>query len=94
MDMSAAFRKAICDWLPEVRISIDDFHIIQCANQMINAVRRHRLPELSDRRGKMGDPAYEYRKLLTGISRSSPISRLIDSGIFWIQMHSSVLIMP
>ncbi|QXQ11309.1 ISL3 family transposase [Paeniglutamicibacter sp. Y32M11] len=64
MDMSAEFRKAIRDSLPEVRISVDHFHIIQRANQMINAVRRRRSHDLNDRRGKMIDPAYRYRKLL------------------------------
>lgn len=65
MYMSAEFRKAIRESLPEARISVDHFHIIQRANQMINAVRRRRSHNLNDRRGKMIDPAYKYRKLLS-----------------------------
>jgi transposase len=65
MDMSAEFRKAIRESLPAARISVDHFHIIQRANQMITAVRRRRSHDTHGRRGKMTDPAYKYRKLLT-----------------------------
>ncbi|GAA1877053.1 hypothetical protein GCM10009715_24770 [Paeniglutamicibacter psychrophenolicus] len=61
MGMSAEFRNS----LPAARISLDHFHIIQRANQMITAVRRHRSHDTHGRRGKMTDPAYKYRKLLT-----------------------------
>ena len=65
MDMSAEFRKAIRDSLPAAQISVDHFHIIQRANQMITAVRRRRSHDTHGRRGRITDPAYKYRKLLT-----------------------------
>ena len=39
--------------------------MIQRANLMITQVRRRRSHEVFDRRGRVSDPAYKYRKLLT-----------------------------
>lgn len=65
IDMSAEFRKAIHESLPEAKISVDCFHIVQRAHQMITAVRQRRAHDLHGRRGRNTDPAYKYRKLLT-----------------------------
>ena len=65
IDMSAEFRKAIHESLPEAKVSVDCFHIVQRAHQMITAVRQRRAHDLHGRRGRNTDPAYKYRKLLT-----------------------------
>ena len=65
IDMSSEFRKAVRENLPRAKISVDHFHVIQRANLMITQVRRSRSHEVFDRRGRVSDPAYKYRKLLT-----------------------------
>ena len=65
MDMSAEFRKAIRDSLPEAQVSVDHFHVVQLTNRMVTAVRQRRAQDLHGRRGRNIDPAYKYRKLLT-----------------------------
>lgn len=65
IDMSSEFRKAVRENLPRAKISVDHFHVIQRANLMITQVRRRRSHEVFDRRGRVSDPAYKYRKLLT-----------------------------
>lgn len=65
IDMSAEFRKAVREDLPKAKISVDHFHVIARANLMITQVRRRRSHEVHERRGRVADPAYKYRKLLT-----------------------------
>lgn len=65
MDMSAEFRKAIRDSLPEAQVNVDHFHVVQLTNRMLTAVRQRRAQDLQGRRGRNIDPAYKYRKLLT-----------------------------
>lgn len=65
MDMSAEFRKAIRESLPEAQVSVDQFHVVQLTNRMVTAVRQRRAQDLQGRRGRNIDPAYKYRKLLT-----------------------------
>ena len=87
MDMSAEFRTAIRESLPATRISVDHFHIIQRANQMFTAARRRRSHGTNGRRGKMTDPAYKYRKLLTcnfeklTLKQTERIKEILESGI-------------
>lgn len=87
MDMSAEFRKAIRDSLPAAQVSVDHFHIIQRANQMVTAVRRRRSHDTNGRRGKMTDPAYKYRKLLTcnierlSLKQAERIKEIFESDI-------------
>ena len=65
IDMSAEFRAAVRFALPRAVITVDHFHVVARANQMITEVRRRRSQTLHGRRGRNSDPAYRYRKLLT-----------------------------
>jgi len=65
IDVSSEFRKAVRENLLKAKISVDHFHLIQRANHMIIQVRRRRSHEVFERRGRVTDPAYKYRKLLT-----------------------------
>lgn len=65
MDMSAEFRKAVREALPAAEITVDHFHVIALSNQMVTAVRLRRSHETVGRRGRMTEPSYKYRKLLT-----------------------------
>lgn len=64
IDPSAAFRKAITVHLPTAAVSVDAFHLVQLANQMLTAVRQRRAREVHDRRGRACDPAWANRRLL------------------------------
>lgn len=65
MDMSAEFRRAVRKVLPKASITVDHWHVVARANQMVTEVRRRRAHELHGRRGRATDPAWKYRKLLT-----------------------------
>lgn len=65
MDMSSEFRRAVRAVLPKARISVDHFHVVARANQMVTEVRRRRAQEVHGRRGRASDPAWKYRKLLS-----------------------------
>jgi transposase len=65
IDMSAEFRAAVRDALPHAQVVADHWHVATRANQMITAARRRRSWELLDRRGRIIDPAWKYRRLLT-----------------------------
>ena len=43
IDPSAAFRSAVRSWLPKARVSVDHFHLVKLANDMLTAVRRRDL---------------------------------------------------
>lgn len=64
IDPSAAFRKAIATHLPAAAVSVDAFHLVQLANQMLTAVRQRRAREVHGRRGLACDPAWANRRLL------------------------------
>ena len=65
IDMSAEFRAAIRDVLPTARIAADHWHVATRANHMVTQVRRRRSWDLHARRGRIVDPAWKYRTLLT-----------------------------
>ncbi|MBB2994927.1 transposase [Paeniglutamicibacter cryotolerans] len=65
MDMSAEFREAVCEALPAAEISVDHFYLLMRANQMVAVVRLRCSHETVGRRGRMTEPSYKYRKLLT-----------------------------
>lgn len=65
MDMSTEFRRAIRKVLPKAAITVDHWHVVARANQMVTEVRRRRAHDLHGRRGRATDPAWKYRKLLT-----------------------------
>ena len=65
IDMSAEFRAAIRDVLPAAAIVADHWHVMTRANHMVTQVRRRRSWDLHARRGRIVDPAWRYRTLLT-----------------------------
>lgn len=64
IDPSAAFRKAITDALPHAAVSVDHFHLVQPANQMLTMVRQRVSRDLKGRRGRAIDPSWANRRLL------------------------------
>jgi len=64
IDPSAAFRKAISDALPHAAVSVDHFHLVQLANQMLTMVRQRVSRDLKGRRGRAIDPSWANRRLL------------------------------
>jgi len=64
IDPSAAFRKALVDQLPRAAISVDAFHLVALANQMVTDVRRRLVRDRHGRRGRLVDPAWANRRLL------------------------------
>ena len=64
IDPSAAFRKAITEQLPNAKISVDPFHLVQLANLMVTRVRQRLIREREQRRGRKIDPAWANRTLL------------------------------
>jgi transposase len=64
IDPSAAFRRAIREQLPEAKVSVDPFHLVQLANLMLTRVRQRLVREREHRRGRKIDPAWAHRTLL------------------------------
>src|SRR5699024_3043668 len=65
IDMSSEFRAAIRKVLPKAKISVDHWHVIRLANEMVTTVRRRGAWEVHGRRGRQVDSPWRYRKLLT-----------------------------
>jgi transposase len=64
IDPSAAFRKALREHLPAAAVSVDAFHIVKLANDMLTQVRQRVVREHKGRRGRGIDPAWTNRRLL------------------------------
>jgi transposase len=64
IDPSAAFKKAITQQLPNAKISVDPFHLVQLANLTLTRVRQRLVQEHKQRRGRKIDPAWAHRTLL------------------------------
>ena len=64
IDPSAAFKRAIAEQLPNAKISVDPFHLVQLANLMVTRVRQRLVREREQRRGRKIDPAWAHRTLL------------------------------
>ena len=64
IDPSAAFKRAIIEQLPNAKISVDPFHLVQLANLMLTRVRQRLVREREQRRGRKIDPAWAHRTLL------------------------------
>jgi transposase len=76
IDPSAAFRSAVRRWLPKARVSVDHFHLVKLANDMLTAVRRRVSWDRHDRRGRKQDLAWAHRLLLLrGYDTLSPRGR-------------------
>jgi transposase len=57
IDLSAPFKKAIREQLPNALVSVDGFHLIQLANLMVTRVRQRLIRQREGRRGRKIDPA-------------------------------------
>ena len=64
IDPSAAFRKALREQLPRAAVSVDPFHLVKLANDMLTAVRQRVSRDLKGRRGGGGDASWANRRLL------------------------------
>jgi transposase len=64
IDPSAAFRKALRMWLPRTAVSVDAFHLVLLANNMLTEVRQRLTQEIKGRRGRTTDPVWANRRLL------------------------------
>ena len=76
IDPSAAFRSAVTNLLPKARVSVDHFHLVKLAGDMVTAVRRRVSWDIRGRRGRRVDPAWAHRLLLLrGYDSLSPRGR-------------------
>jgi transposase len=64
IDPSAAFRKALREQLPHAAVSVDPFHLVKLANDMLTHVRQRVVRDRKGRRGRGVDPAWTNRRLL------------------------------
>lgn len=64
IDPSAAFRRALREHLPHAAVSVDAFHLVKLANDMVTAVRQRVIRQTKGRRGRLVDPAWVNRRLL------------------------------
>jgi transposase len=64
IDPSVAFRKALREHLPQTAVSVDPFHLIKLANDMLTRVRQRVVRDRKGRRGRGIDPAWTSRRLL------------------------------
>jgi transposase len=64
IDPSAAFRRALREHLPHAAISVDAFHLVKLAGDMVTGVRQRVIREQKGRRGRLEDPAWVNRRLL------------------------------
>jgi transposase len=64
IDPSAAFRKALREQLPAAALSVDAFHLVKLANDMLTQVRQRVTREAKGRRGRSVDPTWTHRRLL------------------------------
>jgi transposase len=64
IDPSVAFRKALREHLPPTAVSVDPFHLVKLANDMLTRVRQRVVRDRKGRRGRGIDPAWTSRRLL------------------------------
>ena len=64
IDPSAAFRRALREHLPHAAISVDPFHLVKLANDVVTEVRQRVTRQAKGRRGRSVDPAWTNRRLL------------------------------
>ena len=73
IDMCTIYHSAVQRMLPDAKIAVDLFHVVQLAVKTAGDVRRRAIRELYGRRGKAGDPEYGIKHLLL---RYAPIEKL------------------
>ncbi|MGH3283943.1 MAG: ISL3 family transposase, partial [Streptosporangiaceae bacterium] len=64
IDMCTIYKSAVRRMLPDARIAVDLFHVVQLAVKTAGDVRRRAIREKYGRRGKSGDPEYGIKHLL------------------------------
>ena len=64
IDMCTVFLSAVRRALPQARVAVDLFHVVQLAVKAAGDVRRRATREKYGRRGKEGDPEYGIKGLL------------------------------
>ena len=64
IDPSAAFRKALRAHLPAAAVSVDAFHLVKLANDMVTSVRQRLVQQAKGRRGRAMDVSWAHRRLL------------------------------
>ena len=64
IDMCTIYQSAVQRMLPDAKIAVDLFHVVQLAVKTAGDVRRRAIRELYGRRGKAGDPEYGIKHLL------------------------------
>lgn len=64
IDPSAAFRKALRENLPEAAVSVDHFHLVKLANDMVTGTRQRVAREQLGHRGRKTDLVWAHRQLL------------------------------
>ena len=82
IDMCAIFASAVRRVLPNARIAVDLFHVVQLAVKTVGDVRRRAIREKYGRRGKAGDPEYGIKSLLNrNLENLSPeqFEKVIDT---------------
>jgi transposase len=57
--MCTIFKSAIRDALPQARLVVDHFHLVQLANQAVTEVRRRVTVQVRGRRGRKGNREWE-----------------------------------
>ncbi|HEX2274867.1 MAG TPA: ISL3 family transposase [Acidimicrobiales bacterium] len=64
LDPYAGYNAAVREGLPHARITIDKFHAVRLANQVVTGVRCRRQQQLTGHRGRKGDVLYGARRSL------------------------------
>lgn len=64
IDLCPTFRAAVHRALPDARIVVDCFHVVQLAQRHLAGLRRRATWRQHGRRARKGDPIWEVRKLL------------------------------
>ncbi len=62
LDPFAGYNAAVRDGTSSARITIDKFHAVRLANQVVTEVRCRRQQEITGHRGRKGDPLYGVRR--------------------------------
>jgi len=65
IDMCTIFKSAIKQALPDAKIVVDHFHVVQLANNAVDEVRCRVTTQLRGRRGRKGDGEWDVRNTLT-----------------------------
>jgi transposase len=64
IDPSAPYRAALRRHLPQAAVSVDAFHLVQLANDVVTKVRQRLTRQVKGRRGRAKDPVWVNRRLL------------------------------